>query len=85
MSGLIQRSYFGPEALAVASEAFSTSWGFLQRDPVFENCNRDELQAELARVIFEMLKKDEYNSLSIANRAIGRLREQMLSPENSLP
>jgi hypothetical protein len=84
MSLLRERGCFGPEALAIASEAFARSWGFIGRDPLFESYDRDNLRTELARVIFEMLDKDECNSLDIANHAIRRLRERMLIPENSL-
>ena len=73
---MVQRGDFGPEALTVASEAFSRSWGFIERDPIFESCDREKLQAELARVIFEMLERGECNLLQIANRAIRSLRER---------
>ena len=76
MSVLTKRDYFGPESLAIASEAFSASWGFIERDPMFESYDREKLQGELARVILEMLDTGECTFLHIANRAIRRLREQ---------
>ena len=76
MSVLTKRDYFGPESLAIASEAFSASWGFIERDPMFESYDREKLQGELARVILEMLDTGECTFLHFANRAIRRLREQ---------
>jgi len=69
MSVLTKRDYFGPESLAIASEAFSASWGFIERDPMFESYDREKLQGELARVILEMLDTGECTFLHIANRA----------------
>jgi hypothetical protein len=85
MSRLMPRGCFDPQALALASEAFSRSWSFVGRDPVFAGCDREALQAELGRVIFELLEQDECAALDIANRAIRRLRERMPQPEPSLP
>ncbi len=83
MAVLMQRSCFGPEALVLASEAFSRSWSFVERDPLFKTYDRERLQAELARGIFEILEKEQCDSLCIANHAIRRLRERMLMPENA--
>jgi hypothetical protein len=80
MSMLMQRGYFGPEALAVASEAFSKSWSFIEGDPILKSHDREKLQAELARGILEMLQTGECDLLHISNRAIRRLRERMLMP-----
>ena len=76
MSVLMPQGYFGPEEVVIASEAFSRSWSFVERDPILENCDRQKLQAELARGILETLKTGERNLLHISNRAIHRLRER---------
>jgi len=79
MSMVMQRGYFGAEALTVASEAFSRAWNFIERDPIFESYDREKLQTELARVVFEMLETGERNLLHIANGAIRCLRERNAS------
>jgi hypothetical protein len=67
-----------PEALAVASEAFSRSWHFIEQDPVLAGHDRETLQAELALRIQEIAASGvERDPLRIANRAIGRVREEM--------
>ena len=68
-----------PQAAAVASEAFSRSWRFIERDPVLAGHERDTLQAELALRIQEIMTGSgaERDPLRIANRAIGRMREEM--------
>jgi len=76
MSVLVRQGCFGPEEVAIASEAFSRSWSFVERDPILENCDRQKLEAELARGILDTLKTGERNLLRISNRAIHRLRER---------
>ena len=76
MSVLMRQGYFGPEEVAIASDAFSRSWGFVERDPILENCDRQKLQAELARGILETLETGERNLLHISNRTIHRHRER---------
>jgi predicted nucleotide-binding protein (sugar kinase/HSP70/actin superfamily) len=68
-----------PQARAVASEAFSRSWQFIERDPVLAGHEREMLQAELALRIQEIMisSGSERDPLRIANRAIGRMREDM--------
>jgi hypothetical protein len=69
-----------PEVVAVASEAFSRSWHFIERDPVLAGHDRETLQAELARRILEILNASheaERDLLRIANRAISKVREAM--------
>lgn len=68
-----------PQACAVASEAFSRSWQFIERDPVLAGHEREMLQAELALRIQEIMiaSSSERDPLRIANRAIGRMREEM--------
>jgi hypothetical protein len=65
-----------PEVSAVASEVFARSWHFIERDPLLAGHDRETLQAELARRIFEILNAaDEERDLSrIANRAIKKVR-----------
>jgi len=65
---------FGPEIIALASEAFRRSWHFIEADPVLAGCDRKALQAELARSILDTAKNGERDLVRIANRAIGRLR-----------
>jgi hypothetical protein len=67
--------YFDPATLEVASAAFSRSWSFIERDPVFKNQDREELRAELGRRIFAVVDSGERDLLRIANRAIHGLRE----------
>ena len=73
----------GPGASAIASEAFARSWHFIERDPVLAGHDRETLQAELALQIQHVMVIDAANRdpLRIANRAIGRVREQMREPE----
>jgi hypothetical protein len=78
MSVLMQLGCFGPEEVAIASEAFSKSWSFIERDPKLQSHDRQKLQAELARGILETLKTGERDLLHIGNRAIRQLRERML-------
>jgi hypothetical protein len=68
-----------PGALVVASEAFSRSWHFVERDPVLAGHDREALQAELALRIQQIMAADasQRDPLRIANRAISRLREEM--------
>ena len=72
-----------PEASAVASQAFSQSWHFIERDPVLAGHDRETLQAELAVQIQSVMMTDAANRdpLRIANRAIGKVREQMRAPD----
>jgi len=75
-----------PEASAVASEAFSRSWHFIERDPVLAGHDRETLQAELALRIQEIMSAtgSERDPLGIANLAIGRVREEMREPQRHL-
>jgi hypothetical protein len=72
-----------PDALAVASEAFARSWHFIERDPVLAGHDRETLQAQLALQIQQLMASyaSERDPLRIANRAIGRVREEMREPE----
>jgi hypothetical protein len=72
-----------PDALAIASEAFSRSWHFIERDPVLAGHDRETLQAQLALQIQRIMAADgsERDPLRVANRAIGRVREKMREPE----
>jgi hypothetical protein len=78
MSMLGQQGYFGPEALAIASEAFARAWGFIEYDPTLKNFDHKCLQAELARRILQMVAESERDLVHIANRAIRQIRERML-------
>jgi hypothetical protein len=71
------------DASAIASEAFSRSWHFIERDPVLAGHDRETLQAELAVQIQSVMMTDAANRdpLRIANRAISKVREQMRAPE----
>jgi hypothetical protein len=72
-----------PGASAIASEAFARSWHFIERDPVLAGHDRETLQAELALQIQRLMAADalERDPLRIANRAIGKVREEMREPE----
>ncbi len=84
MSALLQQGCFGPEALSVASKAFSRAWSFIDRDPMLQNNNhRGKLEAELARGILEVVQTGESDLLQIANKAIRRVRERMLPPDEN--
>ena len=75
-----------PDASAIASEAFARSWHFIERDPVLAGHDRDALQAQLALEIRRLMEANssERDPLRIANRAIGRVREEMRKPQRSL-
>ena len=77
------RVFVDRDASAIASEAFSRSWHFIERDPVLAGHDRETLQAELAVQIQSVMMTDAPNRdpLRIANRAISRVREQMRAPE----
>jgi hypothetical protein len=47
-----------PDASAIASEAFSRSWHFIERDPVLAGHDREALQAELALRIQQIMAAD---------------------------
>ena len=70
---------FAADASVVASEAFSRSWHFIERDPVLAGHDREALQAELALRIRQNVAADasERDPLRIANRAIGSLRDEV--------
>jgi hypothetical protein len=70
-------------ASTIASEAFSRSWHFIERDPVLAGHDRETLQAQLALQIQHVMAADasERDPLRIANRAIGKVREEMQEPE----
>jgi hypothetical protein len=75
-----------PDTSAVASEAFSRSWHFIERDPVLAGHDRKLLQAELALRIQEIMRtsNSERDPLRIANLAIGRVREDLREPQRHL-
>jgi hypothetical protein len=76
----------GPEASAIASEAFSRSWHFIERDPMLAGHDRETLQTELARQIQHIMVTDASvrDPLRIANRAIGTVRDEMRKPQRPL-
>ena len=76
----------GPEASAIASEAFSRSWHFIERDPVLAGHDRETLQAQLALQIQKIMMTDASvrDPLHIANRAIFRVREEIRKPQRPL-
>ena len=68
-----------PDASAVASEAFARSWHFIERDPILAGHDRDALKAQLASEIQRaMAEVPHLDMLRIANRAIGRVRDEMV-------
>lgn len=68
-----------PEVRILASEVFNRSWAFLERDPVLSGQDRQQLQEQLAQVILEVMRGGERDLWTIANRAIGTLRERCAS------
>jgi hypothetical protein len=71
-----------PDASAIASEAFARSWHFIERDPVLAGHDRDTLKAQLALEIQRaMADVPHLDLLRIANRAIGRVRDEMRERE----
>jgi hypothetical protein len=73
-----------PEVSVIASEAFSRSWHFIERDPVLAGHDRETLQADLALRIQQIMSDaSERDPLRIANRAIGRVREELREPRRS--
>ena len=76
----------GPEASAIASEAFSRSWHFIERDPALAGHDRETLQAQLALQIQKIMVTEASvrDPLHIANRAIFRVREEMRKPQRRL-
>ena len=75
-----------PEASTVASEAFSRSWHFIERDPVLAGHDRETLQVELVLRIQHLMSanESERDPLRIANLAIGRVREEMQAAAASI-
>ena len=65
-----------PEVQVLASEVFTRTWQFLERDPVLAGQDRQQLQEQLAQVILDVMSHGERNLWTIANRAIGTLRER---------
>jgi hypothetical protein len=80
----LARGSFSPEAEAIASQAFSRSWHFIERDPVLAGHDREALQAELALRIQQILATypSDRDPLRIANRAISSVREAMQRREH---
>ena len=67
-----------PDASAIASEAFARSWHFIERDPVLAGHDRGTLQTQLTLEIQRLMTDpSDLDPLRIANRAIGRVREEM--------
>src|ERR1700738_4001278 len=75
---LLQHGSVGPEALSVASEAFSKACNFIEHDPMLASYEREKLQAELARGILDVVQTGERDLLQVTNRAIRRVRERIL-------
>jgi hypothetical protein len=75
-----------PDASSIASEAFSRSWHFIERDPVLAGHDRETLQAKLALQIQRLMvtHASERDPLRLANRAIFSLREEMRKPQRPL-
>jgi len=73
----------GPELSTIASEAFSRSWHFIERDPVLAGHDRETLQAELVLQIRQIMAADASvrDPLLVANRAIGNVRAEMREPQ----
>ena len=70
------------DASTIASEAFARSWHFIERDPVLAGHDRDILKAQLALEIQRLMSDpSDLDPLRIANRAIGRVREEMRERE----
>ena len=70
-----------PDASTIASEAFTRSWHFIERDPVLAGHDRDSLKAQLALEIQRGMADSHLDPVRIANRAIGRVREEMRERE----
>ena len=68
-----------PDAAAIASEAFARSWHFIELDPVLASHDRGTLQTRLALQIQQIMAAcpSDRDPLRVANRAIGRVREEM--------
>jgi hypothetical protein len=67
----------GPEAIAIAAEAFGRSWHFIEQDPVLAGQERQALKAELARAVLSAASSGERDHLRVANRAIGEVRQKL--------
>jgi hypothetical protein len=68
-----------PDVSTVASEAFARSWHFIERDPILAGHDRDALKVQLALEIQRaMAEAPHLDMLRIANRAIGRVRDEMV-------
>jgi hypothetical protein len=67
----------GPEAIAIAAEAFGRSWNFIEHDPVLAGQEPQMLKAELARAVLNAAGRGERDQLRLANRAIGELRQKL--------
>jgi hypothetical protein len=72
----VLRADLAPEVQILASEVFTRTWQFLERDPVLAGQDRQQLQDQLAQVILEVMSQGERNLWTIANRAIGTLRDR---------
>ena len=67
----------GPEAIAIAAEAFGRSWHFVEQDPVLAGQERQALKAELARAVLSAASSGERDHVRVANQAIGEVREKL--------
>ena len=69
--------FLGPEAIAIAAEAFGRSWHFIEHDPVLAGQERQTLKAELARAVLSGAGRGERDQVRLANRAIGEVRQKL--------
>ena len=74
---VLGRGRFGSGVEDIASQAFSRSWHFIERDPVLAGHDRETLQAEFALRIRQALATCASDPVQIANLSISRVREEM--------
>ncbi len=73
---MYRRNELAPELHTLASEVFSRSWQFIERDPVLTGEDRQEMQDKLTELILVLMRNGEQNMLVVANQAITALRQQ---------
>jgi hypothetical protein len=71
----LEQSVFNSDEIDILSMAFEKAWAFVEFDPKLEALEESKRRWELARCLVLLLKRGETNPTSLANSAIGVLRE----------
>jgi hypothetical protein len=71
----LEQSVFNSDETEILATAFEKAWAFVEFDPKLEALEELKRRSELARCLMMLLKLGETKPTSLANSAIGVLRE----------